>query len=400
MLVRLRQLTTSIIVLSSCASVATGYEFRPGGVPASGAQAVAFLNVQRRANAIPPITTVYQPFASAWCPNEDNGPSGGESGRVLSSFSYFDGSEWGPDHTPWDNFPLHQSVMYYPLATAAGEVNHGLTACMGLGDGLPEPTSPTTYLYLGDEGRVNVPTAIRPEHEGPFAPQQIVGISSTTQTGPQPIFYVFGLGTVHAASWSLTTASGASVSGVKMVDSASAAAAGYSGFQTVAYMVPPPLVGETTYEGHVLWAGASGETLPQSFSFTTAPSYNRLVSWIPEISGVERRHPKQIVVAVETEAPHPTLTLTFEGGARRRSIKPVLHLIRAYQNQPALPDQSGRVREYHSILRLGHGLWVACASSGGPPPGAYEPRSECFSFRVSRNGSFVLGSRHFLRRAP
>jgi hypothetical protein len=399
MLVRLGKLTASIIVLSSCASVATGYEFRPGGVPASGAQAVAFLNVQRRANAIPPIATVYQPFASAWCPNEDHGPSGGESGRVLSYFSYFDGSEWGPDHTPWDNAPLHQAVMYYPLATAAGEVNHGLTACMGLGDGLPEPTSPTTYLYLGDEGRVNVPTAIRPAHEGPFAPQQIVGIPSTTQTGPQPIFYVFGLGTAHAVSWSLRTAPGTGVSGVKMVDSASAAAAGYSGFQSVAYMVPPPLAGETTYEGHVLWAGDTGETLSQSFSFTTAPSYNRFASWMPEFAGVNRKHPKQIVVAVETEAPNPTLILTLEG-AQRRAIRPSLHLVRAYQAKAGLPDQSGRVREYHAILRLGRGRWVACASSGGPPPGAYEPRSECFSFRVSRNDSFVLGSRHFLRRAP
>src|SRR5579871_3431313 len=40
----------------------------------TGAAALAVLNEQRRLNGIPPLSIDRVPFASHWCPNEDQGP--------------------------------------------------------------------------------------------------------------------------------------------------------------------------------------------------------------------------------------------------------------------------------------------------------------------------------------
>ncbi len=198
---------------------------------------------------------------------------------------------WSPNASPWDDAPMHQFSMYDPLFTAAGDVNAG-GACMGLGNPAPQPASPTFYAFLSDAGPGAVPAQETVEGEGPFAPQNAVGIPEGTPTGPQPLLYALGFpgeqlnpgDSVHAQSWSLSTAAGARVPGVKMADEKAVAAYGYPGYMAVGgVMVPPPLQPATTYRGRVVWQGPSGHTATQSFSFTTAPA--AVVPPLPSVGG-------------------------------------------------------------------------------------------------------------------
>lgn len=234
-----------------------------GGI--QGAQAIAYLNQQRAANGIPPIGQDIQSFAAAWCPNEDAGPSGGEWDRDMSGAL----DAWSATSSPWDNAPLHQFSIYGPLWTGAGDVNAGGEACMGMGDAAGEASSPTYYAWLSDDGPGSVPATETVEGEGPFAPQQAVGIPQGTATGPQPLLYALGLPgesfnsfpetDPHALSWSLATAAGRPVTGVKFVDDSVSAAYGYPGYiPGGGVMVPPPLTPGVTYDGSVLWQALAG----------------------------------------------------------------------------------------------------------------------------------------------
>jgi hypothetical protein len=96
-------------------------------------------------------------------------------------------------------------------------------------------------------------------------------------TGPQPLLYALGLpgetlysGSPHAVSWSLTTAAGTSVPGVKMVDNAAISAYGFPQFLNEGgVMVPPSLTPNTTYHGSVDWQALNGSTYTQTFAFHT-----------------------------------------------------------------------------------------------------------------------------------
>lgn len=141
---------------------------------------MAFLNQQRAVNGLPPVT-VNQQFAGAWCPHEDHGPSGGESARDLSSVV----TGWSASSSPWDNAPLHQQDMYNPLFTQVGDVNVEGQACLGVGAPLPEPPAPTFAAFYSDTGPTDVPTTETIYGEGPFAPQQLVGLPLGKPTGGQ-----------------------------------------------------------------------------------------------------------------------------------------------------------------------------------------------------------------------
>jgi len=257
---------------------ATAAQAQPANVASSvdGRQAIAFLNDQRVANRIPAITSINQALASPWCPNEDAGAwLPGEMARDWSSLT-----AWGTDTSPWDDAPMHQFSMYDPLFTAAGDVNAG-GACMGLGNPVPQPVAPTFYAFVSDAGPSAVPDQEIVEGEGPFAPQNAVGIAEGTPTGPQPLLYALGFpgeqlnpsDSVHAVSWSLRTASGAAVPDVRMADEKAVAAYGYPGYMAVGgAMVPPPLQPGTTYRGRVIWQGPTGRTATQTCSFSTAPA--------------------------------------------------------------------------------------------------------------------------------
>jgi hypothetical protein len=339
----------------------------PATAPVSvdGATALAFLNQQRAASGIPPVT-INQAFVTAWCPNEDTGPSGGESSRDLSPVT-----AWSATSSPWDNAPLHQFSMYDPIYGAAGDANVAGQACMGFGDLLPAPSTPAFYAFVADGGPSVVPNTEVVPGEGPFAPQQLVGIPDGQPTGPQPLLYALGMGSgVHALSWALTAANGSPVSGVKFVDEATVGAAGYAGYiaqDSGGIMIPPPLAPATTYTGVVTWEGlawngSSRQGDPaimdtQAFSFTTAPLSNA-VTLAAAGEGVGDDATQRVTLSVTSNAPSPTLTLSGPGG---QSVTPAL-----------TPTSSG----YQTILVLASGTWQACVQSGGGSSG-YVPASNC-----------------------
>jgi hypothetical protein len=237
-----------------------------------GAAVIAIVNEQRSANGIPPITTLDPEYASAWCPNEDHGPSGaGEFGRV-SAFE----DAWSATKTPYSTAPLHQFIIYAPLATSANDVHtpSGVD-CMGVGE--PDPTlavatSPPLFFAFVNERGPRYALSSELAREGPTTPQQELGEPINTRTGPQILLFAVGLGfKPRATSITLRTAAGAAVSGVKIADQ-------FEG----GVLVPPPLKAGTSYLLQVQWTGEpaaflafEGEPTPsvsatQTLSFSTA----------------------------------------------------------------------------------------------------------------------------------
>jgi hypothetical protein len=246
------------------------------------AQAIAFLNQQRQANGIPAFTRIDNALATSWCPNEDQAPI--DESRVLAGGS--EPATFTAGVSPWSTAPLHQILMYDPLARSAGwatmtnapfdggEVIPFLE-CMGFGNEAADPSRPAAYTFFSELGPAAVPPSIEVDGEGPFAPQELVGISQGTPTGPQPIFYVLGVGQVKAASWTLTEQStGQAVAGVHLVDSYDAQAAGYDPtiMWNSAVMVPPVLQPGTEYDGTVRLTGDAGACVQESFAFATLQS--------------------------------------------------------------------------------------------------------------------------------
>jgi hypothetical protein len=253
------------------------------GPDTSGAaQAIDFLNHQRQANGIPAFTATDNSLVASWCPNEDQGPI--TESRVLAGGS--DPVGFTAGSSPWSAAPLHQILMYDPLARSAGWATMTDAAfdggevmpyleCMGFGNEAADPSTPTAYTFFSELGPSAAQPSIDVDGEGPFAPQEVVGISQGTPTGPQPIFYVLGAGRVRAVSWSLTDQStGETVPDVHLVDSYAAQAAGDdpSIMWNNAVMIPPVLEPGTVYDGQAKFTGDSGACLTETFSFATVRS--------------------------------------------------------------------------------------------------------------------------------
>jgi hypothetical protein len=253
------------------------------GPDTSGAtQAIGYLNQQREANGIPAFTQTDNSLATSWCPMESQNPV--TESRVLSGAS--DPLSFTADSSPWTAAPLHQILMYDPLARSAGwatmtdasfdgDGTMPYIACMGFGNEAGDPSTPTAYTFFSELGRNAVPPSEDVEGEGPFAPQELVGISQGTPTGPQPIFYLLGMGRVRAVNWSLTDRStGAAVPNVALVTSYQASAAGDD--PTImwnnAVMIPPVLASGTVYDGQARFNGTNGSCVTESFSFATLQS--------------------------------------------------------------------------------------------------------------------------------
>ncbi|MGH2874336.1 MAG: hypothetical protein ACRDL5_17990 [Solirubrobacteraceae bacterium] len=246
-----------------------------------GAAAITLINRQRAANGIPPITTVNPAFAGAWCPNEDNGPSGGEEDRDLAPTLL-----WGPDLTPWIDAPLHEYPMYDPLLTSAGDVNRDARACFGAG-GWTEadnPTTPKFYAFVAPNGPRHAPISMEAD-ELPTTPNQMVGLRAGGLTGPEIILYATGMGIgttstnpnvppqfvfTYAASVMARRVGGGVVHGVRIADSKSPGG-NYLGVPPDSggvLVFPHPLRPHTSYTVTVVWHGAIG-TATQHLRFTT-----------------------------------------------------------------------------------------------------------------------------------
>lgn len=344
-----QRIATVLLAAIGAALLLPGWARADSGV--DGAQAIAFLNQQRAANGIPPIATTNENYAAAWCPDEDHGPSGGETWRDWSPFV-----DWTADSSPWTNAPLHQISMYDPRMDTAGDANVDGQACMGLGGDANQPASGVAfYAFVWEGGHSDVPPSETVPGEGPFAPQQLVGIPDGQATGPQPLLFPEGMGLApHAISWSLSDASGTPVPNVKFADSTTAAAAGYSSYflSQGGVMIPPILAIDTTYHGTVVWEpSGDGATATQTFSFTTGAMSNT-VTIAADVAQAT------VYLDVGSSAPNPTVQIS---GA---------------QNLTLTPTADGWAQ-----ATLSPGTWTACAESGGLGT-IYQAGSDCTTFTI------------------
>ena len=253
-------------------------------------QAVQFLNQQRAANKIP-ANVQLDSYRTTGCHNhnnymEQNGLQHGEdpskpgytpegadysnSGEVLAE----GGSGFSETTNPWDAAPLHQSLLFDPSVNQAGYDDDGTFFCMRFGFDFTAPSSPTLYAYTSNGGREGVPASETVNGEGPYAPQEAVGIPQGTPTGPNILFFVDGFGSKnHATAFSLKGPGGGEVES-KMVDSSTPPPNGqsYQAFNTGGDLIPVhPLDPFTEYQVSVTWHNDdNGQEMPQTLSFKTA----------------------------------------------------------------------------------------------------------------------------------
>jgi hypothetical protein len=263
-----------------------------GASPASAAsssQAVTFLNQQRAANGIPASLSL-DAHLDTGCRNhnrymEQNGFAHGETpgkpgytaegadygniGEVLAQgFSGFTATT-----NPWDLAPLHQTILFHPRVNKAGYDEYKAFSCMRFEFDFSSPSpAPTFYAYTGNRGRKDVPHSLTIQGEGPYAPQEAVGIPQGVATGPNILFFTRGFGdTNHARSYLLTGPQGPVES--KMVDSTTPPPSGetYQAFDTGGDLIPVhPLQAFTTYNVAVTWVNDdSAQEMQQTLSFKT-----------------------------------------------------------------------------------------------------------------------------------
>lgn len=248
-----------------------------------GAGVVALVNKQRAANGIPPITTIAQQDASSWCPREFEAPlTNGETGRVSASVD-----TWTLDSTPYSTAPLHQYVIYDPLATVAGDVHTANgTDCMGVSQpDLLEPITapaPVFYAFVNERGP-RFARASEVARELPTTPQQQLGEPASERTGPQILLFAIGLGfSPQASTVALATRAGAAVAGARVAGEA------HGGV-----LVSPPLKPGTAYVLTIDWVGEPQRVI-EGFEVTTAPSKSATqtlsFATAPAPKPVHRRH--------------------------------------------------------------------------------------------------------------
>jgi hypothetical protein len=262
-----------------------------GAGPASAAtpsQAVTFLNQQRAANSIPPDVQL-DGYLTTGCHNHNrymsqNGFAHGEqpgkpgytsagadyasSGEVLAS----GGGGFTATTNPWDEAPLHQTLLFDPRVNKAGYDEFNSFTCMRLGLDFTAPAGPLFYAYTGNRGRTDVPRSITVAGEGPYAPQEAVGIPQGVATGPNILFFTEGFGSSnHAQSYLLAGPHGPVEA--KMVDSTTPPPSGqsYKPFDTGGDLIPVhPLDPFTSYDVAVTWVNDDNDQQKQqTLSFKT-----------------------------------------------------------------------------------------------------------------------------------
>jgi hypothetical protein len=237
-----------------------------------GAAAVAYLNVQREANGIPPFTSEEASLTS-WCPNERGGV-GGSGDRVLSAEPYWDAgtSPWAP--IPTAPAPFHEALIYDPVFTTVGEVNAEgpydgegpvlLAACASVANERPAPSTPEGAVFYSALGASRVPPAVIAFED--HTPAQALGLPP--ETGPNLIAYAIPTSghlplpeAPHAtATVTLTSASGESVANIESVPG-----------EDCFVIVPPPLHPNTEYSGEAQIAINASESVTDKLHFSTGP---------------------------------------------------------------------------------------------------------------------------------
>jgi hypothetical protein len=274
--VRLRSVTLLAVAAAVGAAV-------PAGATTSQ-EAVDFLNQQRGANGIPQSAT-FDEHKTTGCRNHNeymaqnglgHGEDPGKPGYTPEGADYNNSGEvaaqggggWSASTNPWDAAPLHQAILFDPRVGKSGydESDKGFF-CMRLELVFSNPPTPVFYAYTGNLGPQRVPPREVVCCEGPYAPQEAVGIDQGVPTGPNILFFSRGFGfNNHAASFSLTGPGGAPVE-AKFVDSTTQPppqGQGYKAFYTGGDLIPvQPLDPFTDYTATVVWANDDDPGAPQ-----------------------------------------------------------------------------------------------------------------------------------------
>lgn len=256
-------------------------------------EAVDFLNQQRSANGIPASAT-FDDYKTTGCRNHDqymiqNGIGHGEDpsqpGYTAEGADYTNsgevvaegGIDWSASRNPWDEAPLHQAILFDPRVGKSGYDEAGGFACMRLEIVFSNPPTPSFYAYTGNLGRTEVPPREVVCCEGPYAPQEAVGIDQGVPTGPNILFFTQGFGFHNHAmpgSFSLTGPNGPV--DVRFVDSTTPPPAkgnGQQAFYTGGDMIPVhPLDPLTSYTAKVTWVDDDDSSVApqtQTVSFKT-----------------------------------------------------------------------------------------------------------------------------------
>jgi hypothetical protein len=254
-------------------------------------EAVQFLNQQREANQIPAGLAV-DADRTKGCKNHnhymalnnglEHGEQPGNPGYTDEGANVYNGGEvlaqgepdWSASTNPWDAAPLHQTILFHPSSDSAGyDASEGFS-CMRVHYVFQQAPAPAFYAYTSNTGRVDVPPSVTVQGEGPYAPQEAVGIQQGVTTGPNILFFVDGFGsTNHATSFSLTGPGGGAVE-TKMVDSTTQPPDGntYKAFQTGGDLIAVnPLDAFTDYTATVMWHNDdTGAEMQQTVSFKTS----------------------------------------------------------------------------------------------------------------------------------
>jgi hypothetical protein len=265
-----------------------------GAAPASAttsSEAVQFLNQQRAANQIPANIAV-DDHRTQGCANHNHymalngglqhGEEQGKPGYTAEGADYNNTSEvlaqggpgWTAATNPWDAAPLHQTILFHPSVDVAGYDESEGFACMRSHYVFSQPPAPALYAYTGNLGRTDVPPFEVVQGEGPYAPQEAVGIPQGVKTGPNILFFVDGFGSTNRATASSLTGPGGAAVETKMVDSTTPPPDGnsYKPFNTGGdLIVVNPLDPLTDYTATVTWHNDdTGAEMPQTVSFKTS----------------------------------------------------------------------------------------------------------------------------------
>ena len=315
-----------------------------GAAPASAtsaSEAVNFLNQQRSANSIPAGVQL-DSYRTTGCANhnrymEQNGLGHGEdpskpgytpegadytnSGEVLAQ-GVLDG--WTASSNPWDRAPLHQTLLFDPRVNSAGYDEYKSFACMRFGFDFTPPAQPVFYAYTGNLGRTGVPHSVTVAGEGPYAPQEAVGIPQGVATGPNILFFTQAFGTSnHAVAYNLLDAGKHAVES-KLVDSTTPPppqGGGYQAFQTGGDLIPVhPLDAATSYTANVLWHNDdTGAESPQSVTFKTSGVQRTLTLTLSEKLSKSRK----ATLKARAEAVGQTASVRIQLAKKRKSLKTV-----------------------------------------------------------------------------
>jgi hypothetical protein len=306
----------------------------PAGAATSN-DIVGFLNQQRAANGIPASVAV-DSYRTTGCANHNNymaqnglghgedpskpgyTPEGADysnSGEVLAR----GGPDWSATTNPWDSAPLHQTLLFDPRVNSAGADEAEGFSCVRFGFDFSEPLAPELYAFTADSGPTAVPPRVTVSGEGPYAPQEAVGIRQGVPTGPNILFFARGFGSSdHAVSYSLTGPSGPVEA--KMVDSTTQGPDG-SGpvFDLGGDLIPvKPLVPFASYAVAVTWQNDSGARLDQSLSFKTTGILRGLKLSLGKLSRTRR-----VRLRAPAEAVGQRATVRFAAARRGGRAKTV-----------------------------------------------------------------------------